>query len=79
MLSKNYFRNTVRVSNSLDPDKDRHFLGPDLGPNYLQRLSAEGTRCHRLRYTDDEQKCVGHGALGFASLSYLSIISGTIN
>ena len=24
------FRNTVRMSNSLDPDQARHFVGPDL-------------------------------------------------
>ena len=30
----------MRVSNGLDPDQDRHFVGPDLGPNCLQRLSA---------------------------------------
>ena len=35
------FFNTIRVSNSLDPDQARHFVGPDLGPNCLQRLSAE--------------------------------------
>ena len=35
------FRNTVKVSNGLDPDQDQHFVGPDLGPNCLQRLSAE--------------------------------------
>ena len=34
------FRNTIRVSNSLDPDQDRRSLGPDLGPNCLQRISA---------------------------------------
>ena len=31
------FFNTIRVSNSLDPDQARHFVGPDLGPNCLQR------------------------------------------
>ena len=35
--------NTIRVSNSLDPDQARHFVGPDLGPNCLQRLSAAAT------------------------------------
>ena len=29
------------VSNSLDPDQARRFVGPDLGPNCLQRLSAD--------------------------------------
>ena len=35
------FFNTITVSNSLDPDQTRHFVGPDLGPNCLQRLSAD--------------------------------------
>ena len=38
---QNSFGNTIRVSNSLDPDQDRHCVGPDLGPNCLQRLSAD--------------------------------------
>ena len=38
---KNSFRNTVRVSNSLDPDKNRNFVGPDLDSNCLKRLSAD--------------------------------------
>ena len=32
----NSFHNAIRVSNSLDPDRARHFVGPDLGPNGLQ-------------------------------------------
>ena len=31
---------TIRVSNGLDPGQDRLNVGPDLGPNCLQRLSA---------------------------------------
>ena len=34
------------VSNSLDPDQARHFVGPDLGPNCLQKLSADDTSRH---------------------------------
>ena len=42
----NYFkkkknRNTIIVPNSLDPDQARHFVGPDLGPNCLPKLSAD--------------------------------------
>ena len=40
-FSKNYFINTIRVSNGLDPDQERHSVGPDLGPNCLQRLSSK--------------------------------------
>ena len=29
------------MSNSLDPDQARHFVGPDQVPNCLQRLSAD--------------------------------------
>ena len=42
-FSKNSFRNTIRVSNSLDPDQVRRFVGPELGPNYLLKLSADDT------------------------------------
>ena len=41
MFSKNSFRNTIRVSNGLDPDQDRRFVIPDLGPTCLQMLSAD--------------------------------------
>ena len=40
---KNYFRNTIRNLNSLDPDQAWHFVRPDLGPNCSQRLSADDT------------------------------------
>ena len=42
-FSKISFRNTIRVSNRLDPDQARRFVGPDLGPNCLQRRSADDT------------------------------------
>ena len=29
------------MSNSLDSDQDHHYVGPDLGPNCLQWLSAD--------------------------------------
>ena len=41
VFSKNSFRNTIRVSNSLDFDLDRFSVSPDLGPSCLQRLSAD--------------------------------------
>ena len=45
-VQKKSFRNTIRVSNSLDPDQARRFVGPDLSPNYLQRLSADDKSHH---------------------------------
>ena len=47
-FSKNSFRNSTRVSNSLDPDRARHFVRSDLGPNCLQMLSADDTRRQRV-------------------------------
>ena len=41
------------MSNSLDPDQARRFVGPDLGPNCLPRLSADDTG----RLVDKELKC----------------------
>ena len=29
----------IDLSVGLDPDQDQHFVGPDLGPDCLQRLS----------------------------------------
>ena len=40
-FSKLTFRNTFRVSNSLDPDQAQHSVGPDLGPNCLQRSEID--------------------------------------
>ena len=39
-FQKNYFGNTIRVSNCLDPDQDQQNVGLVLGPNCLQRLTA---------------------------------------
>ena len=46
-FSKKSFRNTT---NSLDQDQARHFVGPDLSPNCLQRLSADNTRRQRVSH-----------------------------
>ena len=32
----------------MDPDQVRHFLGPGLGPNCLQKLSADNTGRQRV-------------------------------
>ena len=38
-----------RVSNNLDPDQDKHFVGPDLGSNCLKSLSADHTGRQSLK------------------------------
>ena len=45
-LTKNPGSAHLLVSNSLDPDQDRHNVGPDLGPNSLQRFSADDKILH---------------------------------
>ena len=45
---KNYYRNTIRVSNGLYPDQNRRSVGTELGPNYLQMLSADKERVGNL-------------------------------
>ena len=37
------------MSNTLDPDRAQCYLGPDLGPNCLQRLSADKYNTYRQR------------------------------
>ena len=46
LFRKNPFSNTVRVSNSLDPDQARQFVRPVLGSNCLQMLVADDTSRH---------------------------------
>ena len=41
------------MSNSLDPDQARRFVGPDLGPNCLPRLSADDTGRPRVKFNLD--------------------------
>ena len=43
LFRKNSLMNTIRVSNSFNPDQTLHFVGPGLGPNCLQKLSADDT------------------------------------
>ena len=49
IFSKYYFWITIRVSTSLDPDQARQFVGPDLDPNCLQRLSADDMGRQRVK------------------------------
>ena len=53
------------MSNSSDPDQARGFVGPDLGPNCLPKLSADGTVRQRVnahilsifRMDSDSDRC----------------------
>ena len=48
-FSKNSFRSTTRVSTTLDPGHTRRFVGPDLGPNCLQMISADDTSRQQVK------------------------------
>ena len=62
-FSKISFRNTIRVSNSLDPDQARRCVGPDLGPSCSQALSADGTGRLRINPCPAEQIKMAHSLL----------------
>ena len=49
LFRKISFRNTTRVSNSLDPDQARHFVRPDLDPNFLRNSSSEDSSRQRVK------------------------------
>ena len=53
-----FFRSTIKVSNSLDPDQAQHLVVSDLGPTCLQMLSAPDTSkkaniCDNCKNDDD--------------------------
>ena len=50
---KKCFKSTIRVSHGLAPEQDQHPVGSDLGPNCLQRLSADDKSC---RYEGKKEK-----------------------
>ena len=55
---KIHFRDTIRVSNSLDQDQARRFVGPDLGPNCLLRLSADDSRRQIVNHCKSRRQSV---------------------
>ena len=50
MFLKVIFRNSIRVSNSLDPDQARYYVEPDLGTNGLQGLSTDYTSEQTVKF-----------------------------
>ena len=60
-FSKHSFMNTIRVSNTLDPNQAPHSVCPDLGPNWLQRsnLPLAGKELKQLEYMYSPQLITG--------------------
>ena len=49
------------MSNSLDQDQDQRFVGPDLGPNCLQKLSTADSKTNvKYIYAQDSSRSNGH-------------------
>ena len=69
-LSEISFRNTIRVSSSLDTDQARLSVGPDLGTSFLRRLSAVDTGKELTHKTLTHKN---HRLLFFNSKLYSSI------
>ena len=51
-----FFWEYHQCQKSLDPDQARHFVGPDLGPNCLQKFSAGDTRRQRVKQEIKKKK-----------------------
>ena len=69
------------MSNSLDPDQARHFVGPDLGPNLLHRLSADEKKWPPVgKQLDTDQRVDTAWPLAFGSNFYdLAKVLATTN
>ena len=80
-FSKISFRQTIRVSNSLDPDKAGHYVGPDLVPNCLKKLSTDNTRRQRVQksqigisiYFSVLEECFYHTNISSESSLFVSV------
>ena len=67
------------MSNSLDPDQARRLVGPDLGPNCLQTLSADDTSRQRVKmiysrftkYFPNIEQCLKESDLTISKSHYL--------
>ena len=61
-FSKNSFSNTISVSNTLDLDQARRFVGPGLGPNGSQTLSADDTSRQSVKRQVTRKTCFAEKA-----------------
>ena len=45
-FSKRFFHDIIKVSIKVGQEQARQFVGPGLGPDYLQGLSGDDKTCH---------------------------------
>ena len=63
--------------NTFEPDQGRPFVGPDLGHNCLQRLSAENTSEKRLKIHPPDKSVYLNCFSYFSTKTYVVIVVGT--
>ena len=56
------------MPNSLDTDQVRHFVGPEVGPNCLQRLSADNTSRQRDNLQVEERNIANMNTISLSLL-----------
>ena len=61
----------MKVSNSSDPDQDRHSVGPDLGPSYLQCRRQKLPLARKEINLDGFQLCWFKSRVWYFFLRYL--------
>ena len=71
-LKKNLSRTLSSVSNSMNLDQDQHSVGPDLGTNYLQKLTAD--KVSEVAASKERVKLVDHKKTRIAGLNFYSSI-----
>ena len=74
-----FFHKLYHSDNSLDPDQGRNFVGPDLGPTFVQ-WSAAGAACKGRVYhipRDNQYTCIGDKLMGLIGIlvQYVAIKS----
>ena len=74
-FSKKSFRNTKRVSNSLDSDQAHHLVGPDLGPKTVckgyKQAKSDFHFIHKTLYKALKMK-MGYISLNHDMLCYFT-------
>ena len=64
---------TIRVSNRLDPDQARCFVGPDLGPHCLQRSSADDISRQIFNYCWQPLSSSKHNSIALLVFSHSAV------
>ena len=71
-IFSNELRNTIRMSHVLEPQQDRHSVGPDLGPNFLQQTIKVAANKERVNLSYRH-------LFGVGKIQYFKGVSGTVN